>query len=162
MPPAGFVTATAYPATGSTTIITTQQPTYGTVPVVVNRPADVIVVGGCPACRVSLQAIYLLKRSFDFVSSDIWTLLISSFDKKICPFLWFLWCCRSQVCYSISRDEALPLPQLVLVYWEFIVFHFDCEQIILHFVLSYLRNEGWSLFSIFTVAFNIYKVKWEI
>uniref|UniRef100_A0A0P4WES1 Membrane protein BRI3 n=1 Tax=Scylla olivacea TaxID=85551 RepID=A0A0P4WES1_SCYOL len=54
MPPAGFATATAYPATGSTTIITTQQPTYGTVPIVVNRPADVIVVGGCPACRVGV------------------------------------------------------------------------------------------------------------
>ncbi|KAG0726716.1 Brain protein I3 [Chionoecetes opilio] len=54
MPPVPIGFATAYPATGSTTIITTQQPTYGTVPVVVNRAADVIVVGGCPACRVGV------------------------------------------------------------------------------------------------------------
>lgn len=53
--PIGFTTATVYPSnTGSTTIITSQQPSYGTVPVVVNRAADVIVVGGCPACRVGV------------------------------------------------------------------------------------------------------------
>lgn len=50
--PIGFVSATSGT---STTIITTQQPTYGSIPVVVQpvRGTDVIVVGGCPACRVS-------------------------------------------------------------------------------------------------------------
>ncbi|XP_047496821.1 brain protein I3-like [Penaeus chinensis] len=49
----GFIGATPG---ASTTIITTQQPTYGSIPVVVQpvRGADVIVVGGCPACRVGV------------------------------------------------------------------------------------------------------------
>lgn len=54
--PVGFATAIPAPG-GSTTIITSQQPSYGTVPIVVNRTADVIVVGGCPACRVSIYTI---------------------------------------------------------------------------------------------------------
>ncbi|XP_071546211.1 membrane protein BRI3-like [Panulirus ornatus] len=53
-PPVGFITT--HPASSSTTIITSQQPSYGAIPVVVNpvRAADVIVVGGCPACRVGV------------------------------------------------------------------------------------------------------------
>ncbi|KAK8744822.1 hypothetical protein OTU49_000639 [Cherax quadricarinatus] len=57
MPPSphiGFVPT--HPMSSSTTIITTQQPSYGAIPVVVNpvRATDVIVVGGCPACRVGV------------------------------------------------------------------------------------------------------------
>ncbi|KAG7175201.1 brain protein I3-like [Homarus americanus] len=53
-PPAGFFPT--HPGSSSTTIITTQQPSYGAVPVVVNpvRATDVIVIGGCPACRVGV------------------------------------------------------------------------------------------------------------
>ncbi|MCL4131687.1 UNVERIFIED_CONTAM: hypothetical protein GTU68_036919, partial [Idotea baltica] len=43
--------------TGSTTYIHhTTQPSYGAIPVIVQpaRASDVIVVGGCPACRVGV------------------------------------------------------------------------------------------------------------
>ncbi|XP_045610644.2 membrane protein BRI3 [Procambarus clarkii] len=52
--PVGFVTT--HPMSSSTTVITSQQPSYGAIPVMVNpvRATDVIIVGGCPACRVGV------------------------------------------------------------------------------------------------------------
>ncbi|KAK7072890.1 Integral membrane protein 2C [Halocaridina rubra] len=58
--PVGFVplpsSSTTYiPAASSTTFVT-QQTSYGSIPVVVQpvRATDVIIVGGCPACRVGV------------------------------------------------------------------------------------------------------------
>ncbi|KAB7508081.1 Brain protein I3 [Armadillidium nasatum] len=56
-PPPPQSTAYVGTSTGSTTYIhTTTQPSYGAIPIVIQpvRAADVIVVGGCPACRVGV------------------------------------------------------------------------------------------------------------
>lgn len=65
----GFIGATPG---ASTTIITTQQPSYGSIPVVVQpvQGADVIVVGGCPACRVSVESCLVQMLS------EFWFLIL--------------------------------------------------------------------------------------
>lgn len=62
-------------------------PNYGATTVVISQPSDIIIVGGCPACRVSRKSLTIITKNYDilsvFISHDMNNLLFDIVKNKV-------------------------------------------------------------------------------